>query len=154
MKMMLLVLAMIASVAVAANADSGSFAVETYSGYFVSNKFEPDAAASFVVINNQARFDEVFGTAYVMHDKSHRLAADTFKSKIVAAVIHRGNATWEFKVDGATVKDGVAQLRYTASATNRDTASFACPLIVSLPAGDYHAVQFVENGKPVKKVPK
>lgn len=32
------------------------------------------------------------------------------------------------------------------------SATFACPLIVSIPKGSYTSVQFVEDGKPVKKV--
>lgn len=32
------------------------------------------------------------------------------------------------------------------------SAAFACPLIVSIPQGSYSAVQFVEDGKPAKKV--
>ena len=127
-------------------------AYDTYSGYFVSNKFEPDAATSFVVINDQAQFDQVFGAAFVMRDKSHRLPADAFKSKLVVAAIHRGNAMWEYKVEGFAVKAGVAELRYTATSKKSDTATFACPLIVSIPKGDCKEVQFVENGKLAKKV--
>ncbi len=36
--------------------------------------------------------------------------------------------------------------------TKSDTTIFACPLIVSIPKGKYTAIQFVENGKSVKKV--
>jgi len=75
----------------------------TYSGYFVSNKFEPDAAESFLVITNQGQFDKVFGVAMVMGDKSHRLPKDAFKSNTVLAAIKRGAAVWEFKVEGATL---------------------------------------------------
>ena len=58
---------------------------DTYGGYFVSNKFEPDAAKSFVVINDQEQFDKVFGVAFVMGDKSRRLPKDAFKSLMVIA---------------------------------------------------------------------
>jgi hypothetical protein len=50
--------------------------LDTYSGYFVSNKFEPDAPKSFVIITSQKHFDQVFGVAFVMGDKSHRLPKD------------------------------------------------------------------------------
>jgi len=36
---------------------------DVYGGYFVSNKFEPQAPASFVVLQDQKAFDEVFGIA-------------------------------------------------------------------------------------------
>lgn len=123
---------------------------DTYSGYFVSNKFEPDAAESFVVISDQERFDEVFGVAMVMDDKSHRLPEDAFKSNIVLAAIKRGGEVWEFKVEGVTIKDNVVELRYTTTSSKSDSATFSSPLIVSIPNGKYNAVQFIENGKAVK----
>ncbi len=45
---------------------------QTYSGYFVSNKFEPDSSASFVVLDNRKQFGQVFGVAFVIGDKSSR----------------------------------------------------------------------------------
>ena len=50
------------------------------------------------------------------------------------------------------MKDGVVELKYTTTATKSDTATFACPLIVSIPQGRYKAIQFVENGKAVKRL--
>ena len=44
----------------------------------------------------------------------------------------------------------VVELKYTTTSTKSDTATFACPLIVSIPKGKYKAIQVVENGKPVK----
>ena len=125
---------------------------DTYSGYFVSNKFESDAAASFVIINDQAKFDQVFGVAFVMGDKSHRLPKDAFKSNMVLAAIKRGNASWEYKVQGVTVEQGAIQLRYTVTSKTTPDTTFACPLIVSVPKGEYTAVVFVEDGRNVKTV--
>jgi len=123
---------------------------DSYGGYFVSNQFEPAAARSFVVISDQGRFDKVFGVARVMGDRSHRLPKDAFKSNLVLAVIQRGNAVWQYQVEDVTVDGGVVQLRYMATAKKSESASFACPLIVSIPKGDYTAVRFVENKRPVK----
>ena len=47
-------------------------AFDTHSSYFVSNKFEPDAAKSFLVIHDQEQFDKVFGVGFVMRVKHHR----------------------------------------------------------------------------------
>jgi hypothetical protein len=118
----------------------------------VSNKLEPDAAASFVVVNDQARFDQVFGVATVMRDKSHRLPKDAFKSNIVLAAVKRGNALWEYKVEGVTVEQGVVRLRYAVTSKATPDTTFACPLIVSIPRGDYKAVVFIEDGKKVETV--
>ncbi len=136
----------------ASAAEPAKLSFDTYSGYFVSNKFEPDAAESFVVITSQEQFDKVFGVAFVMGDKSHRLPKDAFKSNIVLAAIKRGKAVWEYKVDGVTLGNGLVNLRYTATSRKSDSATFACPLIVSIPKGDYKEIQFWDGGKTVKKV--
>jgi hypothetical protein len=133
-------------------AEPTKISFETYSGYFVSNKFEPKAAQSFLVVTDQAQFDKVFGVAMVMNDKSHRLPKDAFKANIVLAIIKRGKAIWEFKVDSVTEVNHVAELRYRASAKNSDSATFASPLIASIPVGPYQSVRFVENGKLVATV--
>jgi hypothetical protein len=133
-------------------AEGTKLAFETYSGYFVSNQFEPDAAQSFVVVSDQQQFDKVFGMAMVMGDRSHRLPKKAFKSQLLLAAIKRGNAVWEFKIESVTVDQGVVTLRYTTTAKKSDSATFACPLIVSIPKGEYTAVRFVENKKTVKKV--
>jgi hypothetical protein len=130
--------------------DVANLSFDTYSGYFVSNKFEPDAAASFVVIADQAQFDKVFGVAFVMRDKSHRLPKDAFKSSVVVAVIKRGHAFWEYKVEGVTVEQDAIRLRYAVTSKAAPETTFACPLILSVPKGAYKAVTFVEDGKLVK----
>ena len=126
--------------------------VETYSGYFVSNKFEPKATTSFLTAHTQKEFDQVFGAAFVMRDKSHRLAADAFKSQLVLAAIRRGMAICTYQVTSVTEKDGVVQLRYKTTTKKSDSASFACPLIVSIPQGKYRAIEFHENDKFVKRL--
>ena len=125
---------------------------KTYSGYFVSNKFEPDAPASFVVLDNQKQFDQVFGVAFVIGDKSPRLAPDAFKSQLVLAAIRRGKAFCTYKVSSVTEKEGVVRLRFQTTSKKSDSASFACPLIISIPKGKYQAVEFHENGKLVNRL--
>src|SRR5512135_2185972 len=122
-------------------AEETKLAYDVYGGYFVSNKFEPDAAESYVVIHDQKQFDKVFGVAFVMGDKSHRLPKDAFKTLMVVAAIKRGKAVVEYKVEsvavvaykveGVTDAKGVVELRYTTTSKKSDTATFACPLIVS-----------------------
>jgi hypothetical protein len=125
---------------------------DIHDGYFVSNKFEPNEPESFVVLKDQTAFDQVFGTAFVMNDKSHRLPANAFEAKMVLAVVHRGKATWEYAVQGVSSEKGVLTIRYTATSKPSDSTEFACPLLVSMPKADYAAVEFVENGKVVKRI--
>jgi len=131
---------------------SAAVAHQTHNGYFVSNQFEPDAPTSFVVLKDQAAFDQIFGVAHVMRDKSQRLAADAFPEKIVVAAIHRGKAMVTYQVEHLVTDGKTLSLHYTTKSAPSDTAEFSCPLIVSLPKGDYQAVQFIEDGKEIKKL--
>lgn len=121
-----------------------------HDGYFVSNKFEPDAPTSFVLLKDQKAFDEVFGSAFVMRDSHHRLPPNAFETKMVVAAIHRGNATWDYTVESVTADGKTLVVKYTTQSTPNNTAEFACPLILSIEKGDYTDVQFVENGKKIK----
>jgi hypothetical protein len=148
----ILLLATFLMVRSASSIEPVKLAFDTYSGYFVSNKFEPKSAESFVVITTQKQFDRVFGAAFVMQDTSHRLPKEAFKSLIVVAAIKRGNTLVEYKVSNALEINGAVQLRYATLEKKSDTAKFASPLIVSIPKGKYAAIRFVENGKEVKTV--
>ena len=133
-------------------AEPAKLKFETYSGYFVSNKFEPQAATSFLTAGTQKQFDQVFGVAFVMRDKSHRLAPDAFKSQLVLAAIRRGMALCTYQVTSVTKNNGVVQLRYKTTAEKSESASFSCPLIISIPQGKYRAIEFHENNKLVKRL--
>lgn len=130
--------------------DASAVMHEVFDGYFVSNKFEPDAAESFVAINDQKRFDEVFGVAFVVGDKSHRLPEDAFSRSVVFGTVKRGKAIWDFQVMDVVEADGKLEIRYTAKSSPQASGAFASPLIVGVPKKDYKSVTFVENQKPVK----
>ena len=133
-------------------AEPAKLKFETYSGYFVSNKFEPKAATSFLTAGTQKQFDQVFGVAFVMGDQSRRLAPDAFKSQLVLSAIRRGMAFCTYRVTSVTENDGVVQLRYKTTAKKSESASFSCPLIISIPQGKYQAIEFHENNKLVKRL--
>ena len=125
---------------------------DIHSGYFVSNKFEPQESRSFVIAKNQKEFDQVFGVAFVLGDKSHRLEENELKSKTVIATIRRGKSLCDFKVNSITNNDGVLEVKYAAKMQKESTASFASPLIISVPKGNYKAIHFIENGKVLKQI--
>jgi hypothetical protein len=124
-----------------------------YNGYFVSNKFEPNAADSFVVLRDQTAFDQVFGVASVMFDRSHRLEATAFRNDIVIEVIHRGHSNIRYRVVSLTHDGRMLRLGYQPSAQHAPLTEYACPLILSTARGNYSAVAFIENRKLVKTVP-
>lgn len=123
-----------------------------YSGYFVSNQFQPDAEQSFLLIHDQAEFDKVFGAAVVMRDKAHRLPVHAFDAQIVAVAIERGDSLCTYKIQSVTKQDAVVSVRYSTEHGQSDTARYACPLIVSIPKGEYEAIQFINNGKMEKEI--
>lgn len=133
-------------------AEPATLAFDAYGGYFVSNKFEPTAPTSFVVLKDQQKFNNVFGVAFVMGDTSHRLPPDAFKTKVVIAAVKRGHSIWQYKVESVTADGKTLVVRYTTTSTPQPTAEFACPLILTVDKGDYVAIQFVEDGKSVKKI--
>lgn len=123
---------------------------DTHDGYFVSNQFEPTQAASFLAIQNERQFKEIFGDAVVMKDKSHRLPKNAFQTKLIVAAIHRDRAVWTYDVKTVELEASTLVVRYATTKKSSDTAEFASPLIISVSKGDYAAVEFVENGKSVK----
>lgn len=89
-----------------------------YDGYFVSNQFQPGAASSFIILRDQAGFDQVFGVAAVMHVRSRRLPANVFRTSLVIAAIHRGHANVAYRMV-KVVRDGtILKVRYTTTVTS------------------------------------
>lgn len=125
-------------------------AFDVHDGYFVSNRFEPDAATSFVVLKDQASFDKVFGVAMVMGDKSRRLPQGAFDKKVVVAAIHRGKAMVTFQVEDVTLAEQVLVVRYTTKSQASASAEFACPLIIAVDKAGFKGVRWIVNGKEVR----
>jgi hypothetical protein len=118
-----------------------------HNGHFESNKSGLTGDVSFLVFNDAKGFGSVFGTAAVMGKKYDWVPKDAFDKKLVAAVIHRGNAPWEYKVEKVTVDGDTAYVQYTATEGKASTAKFASPLLVSFEKGKIAKVVFLENGK-------
>ena len=129
----------------ALSAEPAKLAFDTYSGYFVSNKFEPNAAESFVVIHDQEAFNKVFGAAFVMRDTRHRLPKDAFKSLIVIAPIIIGSFAigLPFGIKGVALSGSVVLVgifpwilkyafRDTSLTLQRLGQAILCPIALSL----------------------
>ena len=125
---------------------------ELHNGYFVSNKYEPDASVSFAVVTSQKQFDEIFGIARVMHDKGNHLPEKAFDSLVVLTAIKRGKGFVTFDVKDVKDNDSVITVNYTTQTEAQGTAEFACPLILSIAKGQYKSIIFIENDKQVKKI--
>jgi hypothetical protein len=133
-------------------AESDKVEFEMHNGYFLSNRSGVKGPATYLVITDQAQFAKLFGKGVVMGKKYNFLPAGAFDSKLVVAAVKQGNQVWTYKMDKVTVKDGVLSVEYEATAGPAGGATFASPMIVSVPKGDYKSVVFIENGKEAKKV--
>lgn len=137
----------------ASSAEPAPVKFDSYNGYFVSNQFEPEAKESFVVFVNQQAFDKCFGVAFVMGDKSHRLPKDVFETQQVICAIKRGSSIWDYSVKKIVESsDDELEVHYSAKEMKQPSATFASPLIVSIPRKQYKSISFVENGKVIKVV--
>ena len=125
-------------------------AFDTYSGYIMSNQFEPSTAKSFAVITDQEQFDKFLAVAMHLDAKSildASIPRDVFKSRMVLAVIKDPDMAWRYYVEKVTVDKGVVRLQYSSKAKKSASVSltFACPMIVSIPQVKYKAIEFIEN---------
>jgi len=134
----------------AAEGDKVEF--DLHNGYFLSNRSGVKGPATYLVVTDPDQFAKLFGKGVVMGKKYNFLPAGAFDSKMVVAAVKQGNQVWTYKMDKVTAKDGVLYVQYEATAGAAGTATFASPMIVSVPKGDYKSVVFVENGKEAKKV--
>lgn len=120
-----------------------------HSGYFRRNDSGLEDPLHALVITDEKRFDQIFGVAFVMGAKPKVLPEKAFDTLAVCALIRQGNKVWTYTVTGVTQQEGVLTIQYKATAADGGTATFASPLIVSVPKGEYQQVRFVENDKLV-----
>jgi hypothetical protein len=129
-------------------------AYEVHSGYFESNQSGLKGESSYLTFTDPKAFEKVFGIGVVMGKKPRLLPKDAFESHLVVAVIKRGKSIWDYKVEKVTEDEGTVYVQYTASPRDGGgSATFASPLILSVPKGKYSSVVFLENGKKAAKVP-
>jgi hypothetical protein len=122
-------------------------------GYFEKNNAGLKGDLSTLAITDAKTFDSIFGIGRVMGPMPNFLPEDAFDKKMVVAVIKRGNAFYQYKVDSLTTSDDALYLKYTATGNGAGgTATFASPLILSLDKGKYKSVVFFEGDKKVGKV--
>ena len=120
--------------------------------YFESNKSGlKDRPASYLAFTEQKAFDRVLRPVPPLGAKKPAyLPRNVFASKLVVAVIKRGDRVWDYKVEKVTADGGTLYVQYKASGKGGGgSATFASPLIVTVDGGKYTSVVFIENGKKV-----
>jgi hypothetical protein len=142
-----ILLALTASLAFGAEPKAEKLDYTVHSGHFEKNTSGLKGEDSFLLLGTREQFDEIFGAGFVMGKKPAVVPKEAFEKKLVAAVIHRGNAMWTYEVTKVTSDGGTVTIEYKAKPGEAGTARFASPLILSFDKGKAKKVVFVENGK-------
>lgn len=138
--------------ALAAPVPAGPVAFTVHSGYFEKNDSGLSGPSSYLVVDDRADFDKLFGVAFTTGTKPKVLADDAFETSTIVAVIERGGEVWTYQVDGVQEENGTLTVRYRATAADGGGARFASPLILSVRPKVRPPVVFIENGKEVGRV--
>jgi hypothetical protein len=128
-----------------AKGKKADYAVHT--GYFQKNNAGLKGASSYLALATREQFDKIFGVAFIAGAKQNFLPKDAFETKLVAAVIKRGNALWKYQVEKVTADKGTLYVQYKAASKPGGSARFASPLIVSVDRDKLTRIVFIENGK-------
>ncbi len=118
-------------------------------GYFEKNTSGLKGESSYLVITDKAKFDEIFSVGFTMGPKPVLLPSDKdeLAKLLVIAAIKRGNSLTTYEIKGVTVADGVVTVDYKATAGPAGSATFASPMILSIPKDKVKKIIFNENGK-------
>jgi hypothetical protein len=147
-----LVVVVLPLIGVAAPAPDGDTAKGTpvefdvYTSYFEKNDSGLKGDSSYVTLADREAFDKVFGAAATMKKQTF-LPKNAFDKKMVVAVIKRGSALVEYKVEKATEDDHVLYLQYTTKTGRIGSATYRSPLIVTVPKDRFKSIVFIEDGK-------
>ena len=141
-----------------APAPQAAVAAKVHSGHFVSNQYKPQDALTLAVFSTSAEFKAAFGTAaFGLGAGGKRLdyvGDAAFADGVVAALIRRGNTLYSYQLAStAKTDEGVLTLNILSAGKPDAAATFASPLIVSLPRAGVTHVRFVENDKVLGEVP-
>lgn len=120
---------------------------KVYNSYFVSNKADLKGESTYFAFADQDALGKVLRPAPPnIGQKREYLPRDIFDSRLVAAVVKRGNKLWEYQVEKVTVDGETMYVQYKVTSKNTD-AVHAVPLIIAADKGKVKKVVFIENGE-------
>lgn len=126
----------------------------TLDGYYEKSTSGLSGPASHLVFTSVDPFDKVFALVPPM-PKSTRtpVTKETFESKLVLAVVKRGQNLWNYEIERVTTDGDTLTLRYKVTAGQfQGGATFASPMVISVDKAGVKKVVFVENGNTVNTV--
>ncbi len=123
-----------------------------HTGHFVRND-TGDEARSLYLLKDLEAFEKVFGTVPPLNNNGGRktdpVKDGMFEKNVVVAVVIRGMAISTYTEVSTKVAGEKLVVAYKCETGKPGTATFASPLIVSVPKGEWKTVSFIENGKEV-----
>jgi len=128
-----------------------------HTGHYEKNKSGLKGDKSFLYFDSLEAFEKVFGTTPPLMGggrKPNPVTKETFEKNIVVAVITRADAMTTYSEVSAKDDGGTLKVDYKAETEKPGTATFAAPLILTVPAGKIKKVEFKENGKDAGKAEK
>jgi hypothetical protein len=121
---------------------------QIFKSYFETNDSGLQGNASYLAFTNEEQFAKVFNPAATMGNNEF-LPENAFDSKLVIAVINRGNMLRKYTVERVTANGGNLLVNYKTKDEATPTATFNSHLILAVGKGNYRQIVFMENGKKV-----
>lgn len=103
---------------------------------------------SYLVFKDRVSFEKVFHLG-AKNKPVRPLTDEDFKSKLVIAVVRRGNAPAGYRIESAELEDGSLRVSYKATSGKAGAEKGTYPLILSVLRDGVRQVEFVENGERV-----
>jgi len=120
-------------------------------GHFEKNNSGLKGDVSQLVFGDAEAFGKVFAPVPPLmgkgNNKPNPVKMDAFEKSIVVATITRASAVTTYSDVSTKVADGTLIVTYTATIGPPGTATFASPLILSVPKDGIKRVVFATNGK-------
>jgi hypothetical protein len=126
----------------------------THTGYFEKNTSGLKGDASQLVFTGSEEFGKIFGVLPPpMKAGYYRYVPDsTFDKNLVLAVITRGASTATYSDVSTTISGTTLTVHYKSALGAPSTATFATPLILSVPKEGIKTVVFIGNEKESAKI--
>jgi hypothetical protein len=120
-------------------------------GHFERNNSGLKGDVSWLVFIDAEAFGKVFAPVPPLmgkgNNKPNPVKPDAFDKNLVVAVVTRANAPTMYSDISAKLNEGTLIVTYTAATDPPGTATFASPLILSVPKDGIKRIVFATNGK-------
>ena len=138
-------------VAMSAGKRLAAIPYQTFKSYFETNDSGLQGDASYLAFTSDEQFGKVFHPAATTGNNEF-LPDNAFDSKLVVAVINRGNMLRKYTIESVTAKGENLVISYKTKDEAMPTATFNSHLILAVDKRDYRQIVFMANGKRVGAV--